>query len=124
MNDEKKVNPRVIKIDTGDAIIIEGSSDDKIYFLKRGELGVYKTNYGLEKQIATIKAGEIFGEMAFVVQGPRTATVRAVASSEILIVTPQSFERALNEQPEWLQKFIATLIKRIQDTNEAALKKN
>ena len=111
---EKKGRPATIHLNAGDIIITQGEKDERIFLLKKGHLNVYVKKDDANKKVGEIQAGELFGEMAFVDKKPRSATVVAAVESDVLIVTASSFSRAIVEQPEWLQQFIKTLIKRLR----------
>jgi cyclic nucleotide-binding protein len=57
----------------GDLLIKEKAPEHVIGFIVNGSVNVFKG----EKQVATLKAGEIFGEVGFLLQVPRTASLVA-----------------------------------------------
>lgn len=62
-----------------------GQPGEAMYVVQRGEIELYiKDNAGQKIALATVGAGQVFGEMALLDHGPRTATARALADSELL----------------------------------------
>jgi len=113
-NGDKKTRVVTIHLNPGDIIITQGEKDERLFMLKKGKLNVFIQKDGVNKKVGEVQTGELFGEMAFIDKNPRSATVAAATESDVLIVTAQSFIRALEEQPEWMQQFIKTLIKRLR----------
>ena len=68
----------------GATIIREGDAADRFYILTEGEVEVVKEQAGAEpKLVATLSAGEYFGEIGILQGVRRTATVRASARSAV-----------------------------------------
>ena len=59
-------------------VIREGEKGESLYLVSRGVIRVSHTVDGLEKDLATLIAGDFFGEMALLYNEPRTATCRSV----------------------------------------------
>jgi CPA1 family monovalent cation:H+ antiporter len=63
---------------TGDRIVTQGRAGSTLYLIARGVVRVTRTDDGVERDVATLMAGEFFGEMSLLHGGRRTATCRAV----------------------------------------------
>lgn len=69
------------EFDPGIKIITQGGLGDKMYFISEGEVEIINRGlFGLGKPqtLATLKAGHLFGEMALVLNQPRSADVVAI----------------------------------------------
>lgn len=66
-----------------EAIITEGESGDSLFLIMRGVVRVTKTIHGKEFNLATLVAGDFFGEMALLHREPRIATCRAVTPCSV-----------------------------------------
>ena len=71
-----KLRPRTAP--TGDRIVTQGRPGSTLYLIARGVVRVTRTDGGQTRDVATLMAGEFFGEMSLLHGGPRTATCRAV----------------------------------------------
>ncbi len=69
---------RVRTAPTGDRIVTQGRPGSTLYLIARGVIRVTREDGGVSRDIATLMAGEFFGEMALLHGGPRRATCRAV----------------------------------------------
>ncbi len=64
---------------SGEMIVRQGTTGDSLYLVARGVVRVSRQDGGLSRDLATLMAGDFFGEMALLVGGgTRTATCRAV----------------------------------------------
>jgi len=64
---------------TGDRIVTQGRPGSTLYLIARGVVRVTREDGGATHDIATLMAGEFFGEMALLHGGVRRATCRAVS---------------------------------------------
>ena len=81
-------------------IVKQGEMDDGMYLVLEGELRVRMMIGGKETILATLAAGECFGEMSLFDQGPRSADVLSNKESVLLKITAEAFERLRREAPE------------------------
>ncbi|MCD6570049.1 MAG: cyclic nucleotide-binding domain-containing protein [Deltaproteobacteria bacterium] len=102
----------------GDVIIEEGTYGTEIYKLHQTEGGLEVLKNGIRIGKIT-KPGEYFGEMSFILNEPRTATVRSIGKSVIEIIPAQEgeFESLIYENPEIAHKIITTLAQRLRQAN-------
>ena len=97
----------------GDVIIRENEPGKTFYIIVSGEVTVLKGKH----QVTRLSAGECFGEMAYLSQSERTATVIAVGDVATLKMNAASIDRAtLRCQAEFHRRFIAALIGRLAET--------
>ncbi|MEA3223683.1 MAG: cyclic nucleotide-binding domain-containing protein [Thermodesulfobacteriota bacterium] len=107
----------------GDVIIKEGASGTEVYKLHQAEGGLDVSKKGV--QIGKIvKSGEYFGEMSFILNEPRTATVKSIGKNvvEIIPVQEGGFEALVYENPDIALKIITTLSHRLRQTNLRVVK--
>lgn len=102
----------IIYLAAGEVLMREGEGADSIFMLRSGRLEVL---VGGEK-VGEVKIGELVGDMAFMNTSPRSATVIALNSCELLRVSRETFEQALEGLPPWLFQYIHTLTQRVRDS--------
>lgn len=108
-----------IKLNVGDILVSEGEESNEMYYLSSGTLGVFKKDEsGEERQIGTVYSGELVGEMSFIDNEPRSASVRAIGDCELKVIPKSKFEQYLRAQPKWQQALVATLIERLRKANQ------
>lgn len=79
--------------DAGEVVFYQGDLGDKVYIIESGECEVLQKREGLEKVVATLRAGDYFGEMAVLSDASRNATVRALTQMDVLIVAKGDFDQ-------------------------------
>jgi len=77
----------------GDVIIRQGEIGEKFYVIESGRLAVTTTQDGQEKAVTERGPGEYVGEIALLLQVPRTATVKALTAAQLLSLRRDDFER-------------------------------
>jgi CRP-like cAMP-binding protein len=66
----------------------------------RGEFKVVKKQGAETLQLATLKGGDVFGEISLLKDTPTTATVLASSIGEVLFLPKEDFHEALENHPE------------------------
>ncbi len=103
-------------------IVKQGSPGDSMYLVLEGEVRVRLMIAGKESLLATLGAGEFFGEVALFDHGPRSADVVANRDCLLLKIPAGAFQRFLGEAPEPAASFLIgmckTLIARIRADNK------
>ena len=72
--------------DDGDVIFEQGADGDKLYFISEGqvEIRIRKSREGPERSQVFLGRGQLFGEMALLDLGKRSATVRCSRDHTVL----------------------------------------
>jgi eukaryotic-like serine/threonine-protein kinase len=72
---------------TGDTILQEGTGGSTMYVVVRGRVSVRKMAGTKPVEIKRVSKGECFGEMAVISQMPRSATVVALETTEVVAIS-------------------------------------
>ena len=104
----------------GGEILTEGHPDDNaIYLLRTGTVGVFRRGTGgSQMMIATIDAVNVFGEMALVSGGPRTATIRVISEDAVVYKFIHPDIKALIANPTWSELLITRLVSNLKRTSD------
>lgn len=113
----KADNANIVTLEKGDVLIREGENSHSMYWLQKGQLSVHKRHGTEEILLGHVYSGEIVGEMSFLDDEPRSATVRAISDSELLEIQNDKYEKIFLTQPKWLQVLIRTLLDRLRRAN-------
>ncbi len=101
---------------TGTRIAEEGAQDAALYFLAAGDVSVQRGG----REIATLAAGECFGEMAYLGDGRRSASIVATSNTAVMRIDRQLREWAsLPLQLRLGKAFQKILIDRLAATSKA-----
>ena len=103
-------------VECGDqhTIFMQGESAGSLYFLLRGkvQLGV-ASQAGKEAIVATLGAGEFFGEGCLAGQPSRMFTAISSGACALIKVDKPAMTRALHDEPALAEVFTAHLLSRI-----------
>ena len=100
-------------------VFFQGDVGTSIYFVLKGTFGVYINNFsGFPTRVAEIKQGSVFGEVAAIDEGLRSATVVSEEDGAVLIIEKENFGELLVYAPDICEKIIATLRRRIESTSD------
>jgi CRP-like cAMP-binding protein len=98
-----------IDLREGKEMTREGAPGREFFVLLEGTADVRRKN----RKVASMKAGDFFGEIALVSRKPRTATVVATSPVHALVVTEQSFRGLMAHQPQIQLKVLQALAARV-----------
>jgi CRP-like cAMP-binding protein len=102
----------------GEVIFSEGDEADAVFIVATGTVKiVVHTSDGKELILATLGAGEVFGEMALLGSAPRSATAIAHTNVALVTIDGKDFQTLLNEQPGFCRQLLITLAERLRRAN-------
>jgi predicted GNAT family N-acyltransferase len=85
---------------TGDFLVRQGDVGRDLFVVIGGEVEVRMTDRrGGSRVLAEFQRGDVFGEMAYLSEAPRTADVIGLSEGEALVLNQQSMQRAIAEMP-------------------------
>ena len=90
-------------------IVRKGEHGDAMYLVLEGEVRALAMVDGKESTLATITAGEAFGEISLIDQGPRSSDVVANKASVLLKMSSAAFTQLLREAPALAVPFLLGL---------------
>jgi CRP-like cAMP-binding protein len=97
-------------------LIREGEPGRGLYVLLHGSVDVWKRDGDEKVLLATLAAGDVFGEMSLLQSAPATATVTAAQRSTVLFLAREYVERLMASIPP-MRAFLETLTdERAMDT--------
>jgi NADH dehydrogenase len=79
----------------GEIIFDQGDFGDKVYVVVSGEADVLRDGHS----VATLKAGDVFGEMALIADHPRSAAVTAKTPVDLISISRDAFEKLVTHLP-------------------------
>ncbi|KTD70744.1 cyclic nucleotide-binding protein [Legionella steelei] len=86
-------------------VIRQGDTGDSLYLIMRGVIRVIREDDNQNIEVATLMAGDFFGELALLHHIKRTATCKAITPCILYILTKNDFEILIKRFPN-MQKII------------------
>ena len=100
----------------GEILIRQGDMGREMYVVVRGEVEVLDD---AGRVVATFKDGACFGEIALLINTPRTASVRAKTGCDLLALDQPAFSRILHDHPQFADS-VLTIARERYNLNIAA----
>jgi len=94
----------------------KGTVGNQMFIVLGGSLAVVDGN----RQLATLREGDTFGEMSVLLEHPRTATVKALENSVLFVLDERLFDKLLTKRVavKMLMNLSRMLARRLQAANE------
>jgi len=108
---------QIVMVNKGDVIMREGERSDSLYYITSGSYEVLHKG----KVVGSLSAQDIFmGEMSFLLDQRRSATIRATSSGKLILLTQKNFINIIREHPHYGVFLSKLLAKRLVRSNEKA----
>ncbi len=106
-------------------IIKQGDDGNSAFLIQSGSVSIFTKKEKEEQtiQLAKIEAGSIFGEMALLFDGPRTASAKALEDCNLIILTRQVFESKMEKSDPTVRALLKMLTQRIIASNNTVINK-
>lgn len=101
----------------GDQLVKEGESSNSMYWVQSGSLRLFKKKGSGFVELGVVHSGEVVGEMSFLDNQPRSASVEALQPCDIVEIPRGKFDEYIVAQPSWMKSLIQTLVTRLRSTN-------
>jgi len=96
-------------------LISEGDSTDSLYVVLEGEVKVLVSDQqGKEVILNILGPGEYFGELALLDDEPRSASVKTMVPTRVMVITKHDFKNCLATNAEMAYKLIRVLIRQVR----------
>lgn len=106
-----------IRLSQNQILLREGENSNHMYWVQSGQLIVTKQRGNEEVVLGHINSGELVGEISFLDQEPRSATVKALTNCELIQIPQDAIDAIYRTQPKWLEILVKTLAERLRKAN-------
>lgn len=103
----------VESIEDGEIICSEGDPADGVYVVDQGSVEVSVEKGGVRTKVALVGPHEVLGEVAVILNQPRTATLQAVGPVTLLKIDADIFLGAVTGHPDAALGVLRTLCHRL-----------
>ena len=106
----------------GEVIVKQDDTGDCMYVLLSGEARVIHHSGGRDVELAILREGDFFGELALVDEGPRSADVLAIGDCALLRITQAVISAVAGVYPTAAFKFLIAIgrimVSRLRKSNQ------
>lgn len=99
-----------------DLVIRQGDNSTEMYRIVSADSGLEVSQNNQILSILT-QPGEFFGEMASIMQEPRSATIRSLGDSVLEVYPAGAVKEVMTDYPDFALRMITTLSKRLAETS-------
>jgi hypothetical protein len=103
----------------GDVIFKEGDTTVDMYIVLDGEVEITQAWAGDARKIATMGAGDFFGETSLLEELPREVTARALSDYRLLRIDHSTFDQIVRESPAIAVRMLHRLSQRLRERMNA-----
>jgi len=104
---------REVEHPAGGVIMKQGDRGVGFHIILEGSVDVFVG----ESTVATLSAGDYFGEIGLIDEQPRTATVVAATDLKALVIMSWAFRPMLDKHPALARTLLENMSKRIRENN-------
>lgn len=106
-----------VEFRAGEVLFEENEVSFHFFIIQEGEVEVYKTSPTGDVTLARVGPGNSIGEFAMLDRQPRSASAKALSNVTCAKVSPDAYERLLDELPDWAVSVMRALVERLRFTN-------
>lgn len=106
-----QILPRLTELSfqSGETIVSQGEIGLGLFCLVEGSAEARVRNGGWEQTLGVLEPGMVFGELGFVTETPRTATVTSTGRCRVVILPGSEFQKLKKSRPELALKLMSNL---------------
>jgi sigma-B regulation protein RsbU (phosphoserine phosphatase) len=105
------------RLAAGEVLFNQGDTSYDCFVILAGSLEVLTFVNGTELRLEVYDAGQMIGEMALIDRSPRSATVRAVDNSYLVVISEADFKTLIGSNPELAMNMLRNSTTRVRNTN-------
>lgn len=107
-------DPRTVDVRAGAPLFRQGDPADLMYVLITGQARILIGG----REVESLTAGAIVGELALIDQEPRSATVEAVTDCQFVCVDEKRFKFLVTETPGFAVGVMKTMARRLRNADK------
>ncbi len=103
-------------LQTDEILVKEGTSDNHLYVVVRGALGVVR-NAGMGERVTllTLTAGDLVGELSFIDETPHYASLIAITPTRVFGLEREKLESLLVGHPEIVYRVMRAIVRTVHE---------
>ena len=105
-----------------EVLFTEGDAGDKAYIVNDGIMRISRTSpYGESLNLANLSRGDLFGELALIDEGMRSATAVAATDVELISLDREAFMEGIHKDPRQIHALLAVFAQRLRQMDDFAM---
>jgi CRP-like cAMP-binding protein len=103
----------------GEAIIKQGTEGHIAYIVESGEVEIVVTGPHGPHRVGTVDPGGIFGEMALIEPGQRSASALAIGPTTCILIYEPEFRAKIENIDPLVKALLRILVRNVRDSDKA-----
>lgn len=95
----------------GEVLVKQGASDNRVYAVVSGALGVSRESDGEWHNLHVLTKGDLAGELAFMDGRPHYAALRALGATQVLSLERERLESLLEREPVIVYRVMRAILR-------------
>jgi CRP/FNR family cyclic AMP-dependent transcriptional regulator len=108
----------VQQIPKGTVLFKQGDKGDAAYIVNAGAIGLYREALGRKIPLATVRRGELFGEMAVIDGTPRMATAFTLEDSALMVIPVEVMAEKMKKADSFIRAMIHMLTNNLRHVHD------
>jgi CRP/FNR family cyclic AMP-dependent transcriptional regulator len=109
----------VVSFPKGKILFKQGERGDAAYIVSSGAVGLYREAQGRKIPLATVRKGELFGEMAVIDGSPRMATAFALEDSKLTVIPIETMVDKMKKADPFIRTMIHMLMSNLRSVHDS-----
>lgn len=105
----------------GQAIFHEGDLGSDAYLIEQGKIDIVVSRQGIDQVVATLREGEMFGEIALIDRLPRTASAVVAEDCTLIPITRDLVVSKMKQSDPLLSHMLSVVVGRYREAREGNL---
>ncbi|MBD3321556.1 MAG: cyclic nucleotide-binding domain-containing protein [Chitinivibrionales bacterium] len=111
------MQPKTKNIKAGTILFHENDHSRELYIIQSGRLKVFRMICGKSVALAVLEKGAVLGEMALIDGKPRSASVKAIEDSSVIVIDADTLYKKIAGVPSWFMSIIRMTSMKIRKAN-------
>lgn len=108
-----------VTVPKGKVLFKQGDKGTAAFIVNSGAVGIYREAMGRKIPLATIRKGELFGEMAAVDNSPRMATAFTLEDTTLMVVPVEMMMDKMRKADGFIRALIGMLMNNLRHVHES-----
>ena len=103
----------LVRYGPGDRVYSAGDAGGEMFYVLRGGVAIVQN----EREITTVREGQYFGMVSFLLGTPRIATAKVIEETELVLIDQQNISGLMRESPEFIIAMLKEVAGRMREMN-------
>lgn len=114
----------IVSFPKGKVLFKQGEGANAAYIVASGAIGLYREAQGRKIPLATVRKGELFGEMAAIDGSPRIATAFAIEDSQLTVIPIATMVEKMKKTDPFIRSMVYMLMGNLRSVHDSHVPKS